>query len=195
MRANHHRRHQDAGITVQDALFNGVITLVILASLIAVFFVVRNQHEQNEAAHDLQAILTGAVAAMANSGAPDYTSFNFAVQQQQGLLPPDDVSSTSGYGLTVPWNTTQLGYYTYSNQKVINFKIVFDSVGTCEAAVMAVQSQASALGSDSNFSWGSNPSGGYFYEGSWNKNGTTPWTPATACADSMSNGGMNVVVQ
>ena len=181
----------DAGITIQDALFNGVITLIVLAALVAVYFVAHNQHEQNEAAQDFSAIVAGAKSA--NGANTDYYAFTFAQQKAQGDLPTQDsVDSQNNQKLIVPWLAGEPYMNLFYDIEGMDITVPFTNVGMCVAVTNAVISGMTLIGNDATDS-GITPSKDYYYGGAWQTDPVTnsPWTPQTACADAINSPGMD----
>lgn len=179
----------DAGITIQDALFNGVITLLALAALVAVYLVVHNQFVQSQAAQDFMGIVAGVKSA--NGGDPEYYGFNFAQVKSMNDLPTDDVpDSTATNYLVVPWNTSELASWVPTGTSTgLTIEVPFSDVGTCAAVMSAAASSMYMMGNTSSDSV-TTPSQDYYYNGAWQNNAATssPWTPQAACADALTAG-------
>ena len=177
--------HNEKGITVQDALFNGVITLVILATLIAVFFVVRNQFAQSNAQSELAAIISG--TRQANQGSTDYTSFSLKQLQTDGLL-PSDASMPGDGGIVLPWVSGEI-YDVWGSDGAIDLEFTTTTTGICIAVLNAEAPDVTAVANANAplLTVGSLATGSYVYEGKWQTNGSSTWTPQTACANA-SNG-------
>ena len=101
MHTNHHRLHQDAGITVQDALFNGVIALLVFASIVAIFFLTNNQIQAITATEEFSALVSGIRSA--GAGVNEKTTLDMNTISAMSALPTDVTIDASGYYFDAPW--------------------------------------------------------------------------------------------